>query len=68
MASRYETGSRDKVIRSMVYYAVRDQEALADAHTPPYGEPDDDAKQVIEDCMANIRDFKRLARTLLGDK
>jgi len=64
MAKHYKTGTREEVIRNMAYYAIRDQEALIDAHTPQFGEPDEMAKEVIQDCKDNIEDFRRLAISL----
>ena len=59
----YKTGSRAEVIRRMASYAIRDQEALIDAYTPRFGEPDDAARQVIAGARDAIADFKRLAKT-----
>ena len=66
MSKRYETGTKQKVLACMARFAIRDQKALIDAYTPNYGEPDDEAKEVIRGCEANIRDFKKFAAAPQG--
>lgn len=62
---RYETGTKNKVIRSAIEYAIRDQLALIDAHLNYNGEAiTEDAKEVIDSCDALIRDFLKLKGTL----
>jgi hypothetical protein len=61
MSKRYETGTKKEVLAFMAACAIRDQRDLIDAHTPPYGQPCEASKEVIRDCRAIIRDFKKLA-------
>lgn len=64
---KYESGSKKQVMRSLINYAIRDQEALIDAHLNWEGEPiskDGDTMKVITDCQALIRDFNKLRKTL----
>ncbi len=58
--SLYESGSKKLVIARMAAFAIRDQKALIEAYTPSFGEPDDDAKKVIEECKSHIRDFRKI--------
>jgi hypothetical protein len=58
--SLYEGGSKNLVIARMAAFAIRDQQALVEAYTPSFGEPDDDAKKVIEECRSHIRDFRKV--------
>ena len=62
---KYETGSKAEVIRSLVRYAIRDQEALIEAFCDKWGEPGSNYETEIGDCEATIRDFKRLEKVLL---
>ena len=62
MRRHYETGTKEKVLAYMAECAIRDRAGLIDAYTPRIGEPDEDAKQYIAECKANIRDFKKLAQ------
>ena len=64
MAKRFESGTKEQVIRRMAYYAIRDQQALIDAHTPSYGEPGEESQRVIDECKAEIRDFRRIIKSL----
>ena len=59
---KYKTGTRADVLRSMAQYAIRDQEALIEAYTTPYGEQPENALQVIKDCTDLIADFKLLIK------
>jgi hypothetical protein len=56
----YENGSKKLVIARMAAFAIRDQQALVEAYTPSFGEPDEEAKKVIEECKAHIRDFRKI--------
>ena len=68
MAYRFKTGVRSQVIASMAEYAIRDQQALIDAHIPRYGQPSDTAKEVIAKCRDRIADYRRIAaRATKGD-
>jgi phage gp36-like protein len=58
----YTTGSKDTVMRRMARYAISDQEALIDAYTPAYGQPDETAAEVIANARDNIADFRRMAQ------
>ncbi len=60
MTAAYKTGTKDDMIRRMASFAIRDQEALIDAYTPPYGEPEGEAVKVIAEARDNIADFRRL--------
>ncbi|MCZ8254524.1 MAG: hypothetical protein O9327_02430 [Polaromonas sp.] len=64
MPIRYKTGTKTEVIRTMANYAIRDQEALIDAHTPSFGEPCAEFQQVIQQCRDAIADFRRLVSSL----
>lgn len=64
MSNRFEAGSKIKALRRMANYAIRDQEALKDAYTPSFGSLDEEALKVIADCDANIRDFRRILKSL----
>jgi hypothetical protein len=64
MRTRYENGTQAQVILKMAQYAIRDQRALIDAYMPSYGEPGDEAKQVIKQCESLIRDFKKLSAAI----
>lgn len=64
MSKRFESGTKQEVLRAMASYAIRDQQALIDAHTPSFGEPDEYTKSVIEGCKAEIRDFRRILKSL----
>jgi hypothetical protein len=48
----------------MARYAIRDQEALLDALTPRFGEPDADTAEAIAYAKALIADFRKLRDTL----
>jgi acyl-CoA reductase-like NAD-dependent aldehyde dehydrogenase len=61
--THYRTGTRAEVMRNMASYAIRDQEALIHAYTPAFGEPQADAKLVIQQCRDVIADFRRLAQS-----
>lgn len=60
----YLTGTKADVIANMAMYAIRDQRALIEAHSPLYGEPSEDAAREIRDAENSIEDFKRLAKAL----
>jgi hypothetical protein len=68
MNKRFEAGSKQKALLRMATYAIRDQEALKDAYKPSFGEPDAEALEVIAKCDANIRDFRRIYRSLKEKK
>jgi hypothetical protein len=59
---KYKTGTRADVLRRMAECAIRDQEGLIDAYTPPYGKIPDEALEVIKDCSLLIADFKLLIK------
>ncbi len=64
MAKNYESGTREDVIRKMVTYAIRDQDALIDA----FGNPTLDNENAITDAEKCIRDFKRFYKTMTGKR
>jgi hypothetical protein len=62
MTKRYHCGNKAQAIRTMAACAIRDQQTLIEALTPPFGEPDTDTRKAISDCFKYIEDFKRIAR------
>jgi hypothetical protein len=63
MAKPYNTGSREIAIQLMAQCAIRDQEALIDAMTPPsYIEIDEYTAEQIRDAREWIADFVRIAK------
>lgn len=62
MAKRFNSGSRAKALLRMANFAIRDQEALIDALTPPKWEAHLAPTDQIAECKANIEDFRRIAR------
>lgn len=62
--ARYQTGTKDSVLRYMVECAIRDRETLIECYAPPYpgAKQDDTALQVIADCKASISDFRKYLR------
>ena len=70
MAKKYNTGSKERAIRMMAMCAIRDQEALIDALTPPMHlmkRPDDETQKSIDECKLWIEDFKRIARSVTAN-
>ena len=70
MAKKYNTGSKERAIRMMAMCAIRDQEALIDALTPPrhlMKRPDDETQKSIDECKLWIEDFKRIARSVTAN-
>lgn len=63
-SARYETGTKAQVLVSMAQYAIRDQRALMDAYTPSFGELDEAAQAVVDECKARIRDYQKILRSL----
>ncbi|WP_415912492.1 hypothetical protein [Neptuniibacter sp. QD37_11] len=59
----YKSGSRDAAIQNMVRCAIRDQQALIEAHSHL---DDADSRRVIADAKGWIQDFKRLRETLVA--
>ena len=60
--TRFKTGTRAQVLRHMAECAIRDRQAMIDAHTFPEWQPKSESSEaVIADCRATIADFKRLA-------
>lgn len=64
MSNRYETGTRDHVIHEAIRCAIQDRIALFDVHNLPNASEEDIATK--EECMASVRDFVKLGRSLLG--
>lgn len=62
--SRYITGSKADVLRSMAYFATRDQEAIIDAYTPRFGDPDETAAEAIQSAKDNIKDYRKFLKTI----
>ncbi len=61
---RFVIGSMEKVIRKMATCAIRDQEALIDANTPAFGDPDDEELEIIHratDCIVDFEKIRKLA-------
>lgn len=68
MAKPYETGLRDEVIHHAMNCAIRDRQELLGAWMPDYGtveECDKETRVILEEIKAEIRDFKKLAKSLL---
>lgn len=66
MAKKYETGTKEEVLREMLRCAIQDRESLAELHTmPKWASADPGDHEVIAECDAAIRDFKRLAKALM---
>jgi hypothetical protein len=63
----YKTGTKHEVILQMSANAIRDQIALIEAYTPQFGEPDEFAAQVIQDCKDRISDYRKLVTVLCKD-
>ena len=63
---RYKTGTKRSVIISVVNHAIRDQEALIDAHLDSGGQVMEGYINVVEECEAFILDYKQLKNALLG--
>lgn len=61
MSRRFLSGARGQVLALMAEHAVRDQQALIDAHIPRHGQPDESARKVIAECRARIQDYRRIA-------
>lgn len=57
---KFKTGTKSEVLQKMAYYAIRDQQALIDALTPGYGEPDEETANAIQSCKDVISDFARI--------
>lgn len=59
---KYQTGSRESVLRYMAECAIRDRQGMIDACTPSsYYTPSAETLAYIEECRNNIADFKRIA-------
>lgn len=68
MAKPYETGLRDQVIHHAMNCAIRDRQELLRAWLPTNvkaEEIDAGTKEIIADVNAEIRDFRKLAKSLL---
>lgn len=64
MSEPYKIGSRPLALRMMAMCAIRDQEALIDALTPPaWATIDEETARQIQECRDWISDFRRIART-----
>lgn len=64
----YETGNRDYVIGQLISCAILEREYMIDAwggYDVPRSDLDKDAREYVEECEAQIRDFKRLAKSIL---
>ena len=59
--ARYKTGTKERVLKDMATYAIRDQEWFIECLTPTCGEPDESARAEIELAEKGIEDFKRMA-------
>lgn len=74
MSKRYETGSRKLIIELMTDCAVRDQLEIIDSLTQVRfldvltQKPEPKIQMGIDNCKKLMRDFKRLRKTLLGEK
>ncbi len=67
MAKHYETGKRDDVLYLMAQHAIRDQDALIDALTPPkWARISQECAESIAECEKNIRDYIKIMETLNG--
>ncbi|SEQ48172.1 hypothetical protein SAMN03080615_01622 [Amphritea atlantica] len=61
--ARYASGSKIEAIKNMTNCAIRDQQALIDAHL---GINDPESAIAIHDAKEWIKDFKRLKKILAG--
>lgn len=67
MSHRYENGTREETIHMAISLAIGDRLALIDAYGgEKVARTDPDARAIVEDCKASIRDFKKLGRSLVG--
>lgn len=59
--NRYQTGTREAVLRYMAECAIRDRLQMIDCHArKACQKPSPESLAVIADCRAAIADFKRL--------
>ncbi len=59
---KYETGTKDEVLRDMARNAIEWYAELIRAHTPEHGNPLPENQEFIDNWRARIRDFRRLAK------
>lgn len=58
----YQLGDRQRALKTMAEYAIRDQEAFIDAMTPAFGKPDETDPAVVHARMC-IADFRKIAKS-----
>ena len=58
---KYQTGTKNEVLRRMAEHAIRDQAQLILAYSHVI---DEEGKDVRDQCRANISDYKQFIKSL----
>jgi hypothetical protein len=56
--AKFHNGTKKEVLKLMARYAIRDQQALLEALSPLFVEPDEDTKIAIQETKDTIKDFR----------
>jgi len=79
MGKRYESGTKNQVIISALMHAIDDRDAMVDAYSNRYYDPDGDPNdpvtghefsaeniEYINRVKAQLRDYQKMAKILRG--